>query len=118
VTSPTNGGAALSQISGSISTDFFLQAHPESSPQHSNILSKCALNFLALPAFSLIRKGQRQFISDDPDRSIVTFLLTASAVGMLFKRGSTISAAEGGCQAEVGGRVPMRRYNHLIVISN
>ena len=23
---------------------------------------------------------------------------------MLFKRGSTISAAEGGCQAEVGGR--------------
>jgi len=25
------------------------------------------------------------------------------AVGMLFKRGSTISAAEGGCQAEVGG---------------
>ena len=24
------------------------------------------------------------------------------AIGMLFKRGSTISAAEGGCQAEVG----------------
>lgn len=43
-----------------------------------------------------------EFISDDPERSIVTFLLTAAAVGMLFKRGSTISAAEGGCQAEVG----------------
>jgi L-serine deaminase len=33
---------------------------------------------------------------------------------MLFKRGSTISAAEGGCQAEVGGMsfdswVPVRR---------
>ena len=27
------------------------------------------------------------------------------AVGMLFKRGSTISAAEGGCQAEVGGEL-------------
>jgi Serine dehydratase alpha chain len=27
----------------------------------------------------------------------------SKAVGMLFKRGSTISAAEGGCQAEVGG---------------
>jgi hypothetical protein len=25
---------------------------------------------------------------------------------MLFKRGSTISAAEGGCQAEVGGEFP------------
>lgn len=30
-------------------------------------------------------------------------LIELQAVGMLFKRGSTISAAEGGCQAEVGG---------------
>lgn len=65
-----------------------------------------------------------QFVSDDPEKSVITFLLTASvslifsledeaysknqsyisqAIGMLFKRGSTISAAEGGCQAEVGG---------------
>jgi len=29
----------------------------------------------------------------------------SQAVGMLFKRGSTISAAEGGCQAEVGGNI-------------
>ncbi|KAF7430604.1 hypothetical protein PC9H_006312 [Pleurotus ostreatus] len=43
-----------------------------------------------------------EFVSDDPEKSITTFLLTAAAVGMLFKRGSTISAAEGGCQAEVG----------------
>ncbi|KAF8449065.1 serine dehydratase alpha chain-domain-containing protein [Boletus edulis BED1] len=43
-----------------------------------------------------------EFVSDDPEKSIKTFLLTASAIGMLFKRGSTISAAEGGCQAEVG----------------
>ncbi|TFK91713.1 L-serine ammonia-lyase [Polyporus arcularius HHB13444] len=43
-----------------------------------------------------------EFVSDDPEKSVVTFLLTAAAVGMLFKRGSTISAAEGGCQAEVG----------------
>ncbi|TFY80953.1 hypothetical protein EWM64_g3058 [Hericium alpestre] len=42
------------------------------------------------------------FVSDDPEKSVKTFLLTASAIGMLFKRGSTISAAEGGCQAEVG----------------
>ncbi|KAI0691238.1 L-serine ammonia-lyase [Cytidiella melzeri] len=46
--------------------------------------------------------SQRDFVSDDPDKAIETFLLTAAAVGMLFKRGSTISAAEGGCQAEVG----------------
>ncbi|KLO17934.1 L-serine ammonia-lyase [Schizopora paradoxa] len=43
-----------------------------------------------------------EFVSDSPEKSIETFLLTAAAVGMLFKRGSTISAAEGGCQAEVG----------------
>ncbi|KAH9975871.1 serine dehydratase alpha chain-domain-containing protein [Lactifluus volemus] len=43
-----------------------------------------------------------EFVSDDQKKSIKTFLLTASAIGMLFKRGSTISAAEGGCQAEVG----------------
>ncbi|KIK61547.1 hypothetical protein GYMLUDRAFT_42544 [Collybiopsis luxurians FD-317 M1] len=43
-----------------------------------------------------------EFVSDDPEKSVMTFLLTASAIGMLFKRGSTISAAEGGCQAEVG----------------
>ncbi|KAF9048282.1 L-serine ammonia-lyase [Hymenopellis radicata] len=43
-----------------------------------------------------------EFVSDDPEKNVMTFLLTASAIGMLFKRGSTISAAEGGCQAEVG----------------
>ncbi|RYP74749.1 hypothetical protein DL771_002813 [Monosporascus sp. 5C6A] len=43
-----------------------------------------------------------EFISDDPERDILTFLLTASAIGMLYKRGATISAAEGGCMAEVG----------------
>ncbi|TXT10642.1 hypothetical protein VHUM_02147 [Vanrija humicola] len=43
-----------------------------------------------------------EFISQNAHRDIMTFLLTASAVGMLFKRGATISAAEGGCMAEVG----------------
>ncbi|ORY23367.1 serine dehydratase alpha chain-domain-containing protein [Naematelia encephala] len=43
-----------------------------------------------------------EFISHHPERDIMTFLLTASAIGMLFKRGATISAAEGGCMAEVG----------------
>jgi L-serine dehydratase len=36
------------------------------------------------------------------DENIVKFMLTASEVGALFKRGSTISAAMGGCQAEIG----------------
>lgn len=43
-----------------------------------------------------------EFLSDDAERDIMTFLLTAAAIGMLYKRGATISAAEGGCMAEVG----------------
>ncbi|KAK5627859.1 hypothetical protein RRF57_003574 [Xylaria bambusicola] len=43
-----------------------------------------------------------EFISDDPMGDVLTFLLTAAAIGMLYKRGATISAAEGGCMAEVG----------------
>lgn len=33
---------------------------------------------------------------------IISFLLTASIVGIIFKKGATISAAMGGCQAEIG----------------
>lgn len=34
--------------------------------------------------------------------SIVSFLLTAAAIGIIFKQGATLSAAMGGCQAEIG----------------
>ena len=36
------------------------------------------------------------------ERQIANFLLTAAEIGSLFKKGSTISAAMGGCQAEIG----------------
>lgn len=36
------------------------------------------------------------------EREIREFLLVAGAVGILFKKGATISAAMGGCQAEIG----------------
>jgi L-serine dehydratase len=36
------------------------------------------------------------------ERDIVRFIATASEIGALFKRGATISAAMGGCQAEIG----------------
>lgn len=36
------------------------------------------------------------------DDKIIHFLLTASEVGSIFKKGATISAAMGGCQAEIG----------------
>ena len=43
-----------------------------------------------------------EFVSDDPERDVPIFLLTAAAIASLYKRGATISAAEGGCMAEVG----------------
>lgn len=36
------------------------------------------------------------------EEKIIRFLLTASEVGSIFKKGATISAAMGGCQAEIG----------------
>ncbi len=36
------------------------------------------------------------------DEKIIRFLLTASEIGSIFKKGATISAAMGGCQAEIG----------------
>jgi len=36
------------------------------------------------------------------ENKIIKFLLTASEVGSIFKKGATLSAAMGGCQAEIG----------------
>lgn len=38
---------------------------------------------------------------DDPEK-ILSFLLTAAEIGSIFKKGATLSAAMGGCQAEIG----------------
>jgi len=42
------------------------------------------------------------FCDGNRDDKIIQFLLTASEVGSIFKKGATISAAMGGCQAEIG----------------
>lgn len=85
VTSPTNGAAGVIPAVLKYIVEVCLLSLPRHSPD------------------GVLIRVRWQFISDDPEKSVVTFLLTAAAVGMLFKRGSTISAAEGGCQAEVGG---------------
>lgn len=41
------------------------------------------------------------FLSFDDDK-IIRFILTAGEIGTLFKKNATISAAVGGCQAEIG----------------
>ncbi len=42
------------------------------------------------------------FCEGDEEEKIIKFLLTASEIGCIFKKGATISAAMGGCQAEIG----------------
>jgi L-serine dehydratase len=44
----------------------------------------------------------RQFEAGANDDGVVRFLLTAGAIGMLYKKNASISGAEMGCQGEVG----------------
>jgi L-serine dehydratase len=48
-----------------------------------------------------------RFCPGSSDDGIVRFLLTAGAIGMLFKRNASISGAEVGCQGEVGSACSM-----------
>lgn len=42
------------------------------------------------------------FCDGDNEEKILQFMLTAAEAGSIFKKGATISAAMGGCQAEIG----------------
>jgi L-serine dehydratase len=44
----------------------------------------------------------RNFVRASSDAGVVDFLLTAGAIGMLYKENASISGAEVGCQGEVG----------------
>ncbi|BFO15524.1 hypothetical protein SHKM778_19120 [Streptomyces sp. KM77-8] len=47
------------------------------------------------------------FVPGADDEGVVRFLLTAGAIGMLFKENASISGAEVGCQGEVGSACSM-----------
>ena len=48
-----------------------------------------------------------RFVDGADEDGVVDFMLTAAAVGMLFKLGASISGAEVGCQGEVGSACSM-----------
>ena len=43
-----------------------------------------------------------RFVPSSTDKGVIDFLLTAAAIGMLYKENASISGAEVGCQGEVG----------------
>jgi L-serine dehydratase len=43
-----------------------------------------------------------RFVPDATDNGVIDFLLTAAAIGILYKENASISGAEVGCQGEVG----------------
>ncbi|WP_369135603.1 L-serine ammonia-lyase [Modestobacter sp. I12A-02662] len=49
----------------------------------------------------------RDFVDTCSDDGVVRFLLTAAAIGLLFKENASISGAEVGCQGEVGSACSM-----------
>ncbi|MEI8239652.1 MAG: L-serine ammonia-lyase, partial [Actinomycetota bacterium] len=49
----------------------------------------------------------KRFVPGADDDGVVTFLLTAAAIGALFKMNASISGAEVGCQGEVGSACAM-----------
>jgi len=48
-----------------------------------------------------------RFVAGADDAGIIRFLLTAAAIGMLFKENASISGAEVGCQGEIGSACSM-----------
>jgi L-serine dehydratase len=52
-----------------------------------------------IPAVLMFAQAFTEFTSDE---EIVRFILVAGEIGTLFKKNATISAAMGGCQAEIG----------------
>ena len=49
----------------------------------------------------------RRFVPGSSDSGVVRFLLTAAAIGVLYKENASISGAEVGCQGEVGSACSM-----------
>jgi L-serine dehydratase len=57
--------------------------------------------YIAFGIDTLPQKDERDRVQVT-DEKIIQFLLTAGEIGSIFKKGATLSAAMGGCQAEIG----------------
>ncbi|UJP09076.1 L-serine ammonia-lyase, iron-sulfur-dependent, subunit alpha [Microbacterium sp. KUDC0406] len=119
VTAPTNGAAgilpAVAMYWWRFLADSGLGAGNAVTP-YGELVGSALLGFGAEASPVAVGAGPvSSSKGDDPDevaeanrrRGIRRFLLTATALGSLFKANASISGAEGGCQAEVGSACAM-----------
>ena len=110
VTAPTNGAAGILPAVGMywwrFLADSGLGAGNAVTP-YGELVGSALLGFGGAPV-PLDDPLDEMLIADaNRRRGIRRFLLTATALGSLFKANASISGAEGGCQAEVGSACAM-----------
>ncbi|MFB7892772.1 L-serine ammonia-lyase, iron-sulfur-dependent, subunit alpha [Microbacterium sp. NPDC056044] len=112
VTAPTNGAAgilpAVAMYWWRFLADSGLGAGNAVTP-YGELVGSALLGYRghAATADEAARWDDEQVAEANRRRGIRRFLLTATALGSLFKANASISGAEGGCQAEVGSACAM-----------
>ncbi len=109
VTAPTNGAAgilpAVAMYWWRFLADSGLGAGNAVTP-YGELVGSALLGFH--PPVAALDEGAPDAVAEaNRRRGIRRFLLTATALGSLFKANASISGAEGGCQAEVGSACAM-----------
>jgi L-serine dehydratase len=109
VTAPTNGAAgilpAVAMYWWRFLADSGLGAGNAVTP-YGELVGSALLGFHA-PVAEVVEESPELIAEANRRRGIRRFLLTATALGSLFKANASISGAEGGCQAEVGSACAM-----------
>ncbi|MFT4050723.1 MAG: L-serine ammonia-lyase, iron-sulfur-dependent, subunit alpha [Microbacterium sp.] len=121
VTAPTNGAAGIVPAVGMYWWRFLSDAGLGSAnavTPYGELVGSALLGLRSPASGSALADGQRAERAERPGqgeavaeanrrRGIRRYLLTATALGSLFKANASISGAEGGCQAEVGSACAM-----------
>ncbi|MFB8387143.1 L-serine ammonia-lyase, iron-sulfur-dependent, subunit alpha [Microbacterium sp. NPDC055910] len=109
VTAPTNGAAgivpAVAMYWWRFLADSGLGAGNAVTP-YGELVGSALMGFHP-PVPELVEGSPAALAEANRRRGIRRFLLTATALGSLFKANASISGAEGGCQAEVGSACAM-----------
>ncbi|MGB3375975.1 MAG: L-serine ammonia-lyase, iron-sulfur-dependent, subunit alpha [Microbacterium sp.] len=110
VTAPTNGAAGILPAVGMYWWRFLADSGlgvGNAVTPHGELVGSALLGFGGDQTPAIDDLDDEQMAEANRRRGIRRFLLTATALGSLFKANASISGAEGGCQAEVGSACAM-----------